>query len=120
MAKKKRPFIRLSIVFLLLILASLFYSWGYHKTGKESSMMMDVSMGDMMGENHLKEITIQDLIVQEEKSEAIQTEDSMASHHDSGGLMQSIHKITTITIVALLPFIIAGTIFLVIVWFDKS
>lgn len=119
MANRKLPFIRLTIVFGILILASLFYSWGYHKTGSESGMMMDASMGDMMGENHLKDISIRDLIVQEEQSEAVQSEDSV-EHHESGEFIRLIHNITTITIVALIPFIIAGTIFLMIVWFDKS
>ncbi|MDF2907613.1 MAG: hypothetical protein K0R34_2934 [Herbinix sp.] len=120
MAKKKMPFIRLSIVFIILIVASVFYSWGYRKSGKESGMMMDASMGDMMGENHLKDITIRDLIAQEEQMEAVQTEENSSDHHDSGKLIKSVHNITTITIVALIPFIIAGTIFLIIVWFDKS
>lgn len=121
MAKKKMPFIRLSVVFVIIIVASIFYSWGFSKTGKESGMMMDQSMGDMMGENHLKDITIRDLIVQEEQGEAVQTDNDTAEHHDSvGSLLKAIHKITTITIVALIPFIIAGTIFLMIVWFDKS
>lgn len=120
MAKKKMPFIKLSVVFVIIIIASIFYSWGFSKTGKESGMMMDQSMGDMMGENHLKDITIRDLIVQEEQSEAVQTDNNKAEHHDTGGLLKAIHSITTITIVALIPLIIAGTIFLMIVWFDKS
>ncbi|BCN29572.1 hypothetical protein [Anaeromicropila herbilytica] len=120
MAKKKMPFIKLSIVFIIIIMTSLFYSWGYSKNNQESTMMSK-SMGDMMGENHLKNITIRDLLVQEKKSNIDQSKNSTASHHDSGkGLLKLIHNITTITIVALIPFIIAGTIFLVIIWFDKS
>lgn len=121
MAKKKMPFIRLSIVFIIIIIAAIFYSWGFSKKENESGMMMDQSMGDMMGEMHLKDITIRDLIVREDQSEMVQTDNNSSEHHDSGGsLLKLIHKITTITIIALIPFILAGTIFLMIVWFDKS
>lgn len=126
MAKKKMPFIRLSIVFIIIIILSILYSWGFHRESSSKSGMMDQSMGEMMGGNHLKEITIRDLIVQEEEkkteqSEAAHSEDSNSAHHDSGGsLLQTLHRISTITIVVLMPFIIAGTIFLMIIWFDRS
>jgi len=118
MAKKKMPFFRLSIVFIIIIAASIFYSWGYNNENSSGSGMMDQSMGEMMGKNHLKDITIRDLIVQEEQSETLQIEDSNSAHH-GGSILKTLHKISTITIVALIPFIIAGTIFLMIIWFDR-
>lgn len=122
MVKKKMPFIRLSIAFLLIITAAIFYSWGYNDVNKsDAGMMMDQSMGEMMGENHLKDITIRDLIRQEENNDTEQSSDNQAEHHDTGvNLLTMLHRITTITIVALIPFIIAGTIFLMIIWFDKT
>ena len=123
MAKRKMPFIKLSIIFVLIILLAIFFSWGNNNEMGVQSSMMDQSMGNMMGENHLKDITVRDLIIQEEQIETVQTqanEESNASHHDSNGsLLETLHKITTITIVVLLPFIIAGSVFLMIVWFDR-
>jgi|GEM_PF-1330957 len=122
MAKRKMPFIKLSIIFAIMIVLAIFYSWGSSNKNSAQSSMMDQSMGNMMGENHLKDITVRDLIIQEEQSEVVQSqtnEESNASHHEStGSFLETIHKITTITIVILLPFIIAGTVFLLIIWFD--
>jgi len=122
MAKRKMPFVKLSVCFAIIIFLAIFFSWGSNYDNGVQSSMMDQSMGNMMGENHLKDITVRDLIIQEKQSEVLQAqtnEESNASHHEStGSFLETLHKITTITIVILLPFIIAGTVFLLIIWFD--
>lgn len=122
MAKRKMPFIKLSIIFAIMIILAIFYSWGNRDENDAQPSMMDQSMGNMIGENHLKDITVRDLIIQEEQSQTVQNqanEDSNTSHHDSNGsFLKTLNKITTITIVILLPFIIAGSVFLLIIWFD--
>jgi hypothetical protein len=82
--------------------------------------MMDQSMGNMMGQNHLKEITIRDLILREEQSETTQTDEHAQHHSSEGSPLSALYRITTLTIAVLIPFILAGTIFLMIIWFDKK
>lgn len=120
MDKKKLPFVRLSIVFILIILSAIFVSWGYNKESKSDMGMMGNSMGEMMGENHLQEITIRDLIVQEEQLETTQGDEHSQHHNSNTSLLSTLHKITTITIAVIIPFIIAGTVFLMIIWFDQK
>lgn len=121
MDRKKLPFIRLSIVFSIVIIIAIFYSWGFaHKT-EYGSGMMDQSMGDMMGENHLKNVTVRDLITSDAQDKIKQSEDNHSGHHDTeNSFLYTLHKITTLTITVLIPFILAGTIFLMIIWFDKT
>lgn len=121
MAKKKLPFIKLTIVFFIIILLSIFISWGNYDESSSGSGMMDQSMGNMMGENHLKDITISDLIKQQEVNETMkQGTNDTSSHHSSTGFIKILHKVTTITIVLFLPLIIAGSVFLMIIWFDRA
>ncbi len=120
MAKKKLPFIKLSIAFFIIILLAIFISWGNYKENNSGSGM-DQSMGNMMGENHLKDITISDLIKQQEVNETMkQGTNDTSSHHSSTGFLKILHKMTTITIVLFLPLIIAGSVFLMIIWFDRA
>jgi len=121
MAKKKLPFIILSIVFFIVVLLAIFISWGNYDENSSGSGMMGQSMGNMMGENHLKDITVGDLIKQQEVNETIkQGAGDTSSHHSSTGFIKIFHKITTITIVLFLPLIIAGSVFLMIIWFDRA
>lgn len=118
--KKKRNFLILVFIFASITMIKLTYDWQFNSNSSES--MMTDSMGNMMSSMHLQNITMEDLIRQQEQMDNTMTVNDEHSNHHSGGngFMTAIHKLTTGTIVILLPFIIAGTIFLTIVWFKKS
>jgi len=114
--KKKLHFWRLSLIFGTITILALMVAYGYAGPRKEDHM--GTSMGSMMKESHLRNASISDLIVQQEQMEKVTGNDSMASHHaGSGSFLGITHTLTTGTVVILLPFIIAGTVFLAIVWF---
>jgi len=116
MNKKKLPFIQLAAIFGSITLMVLFYSWGSAPSDSSSSSMMEQSMGDMM-KMHLENVTVADLVKQNEQMEVSQGGDSQASHHEAQyGFLKIMHYLTTATMVILLPFIIAGTVFLGIIW----
>lgn len=119
MVKKKMPFIKLAVLFSLITVLVLYYKWGSTTNDEADKSMMDLNMGDMMGEMHLNEITVSDLFVQEKEMVTVSSGDTyMESHHqDKSGFIVIAHKITTLIIVILLPFILAGSIFLAIIWF---
>jgi hypothetical protein len=76
--------------------------------------MMNDSMGNMMTSMHLGNVSINGLIYQEESQEAAT---GMNSHHSAeDSELNRIHYFTTLSIIILLPFIVAGTAFLSIVW----
>lgn len=85
----------------------------------QSGNMMDQSMGSMMSSMHLQEVTLNDLIRQEEQVEtpAADGDEHSGHHSETGGFLETTNKLTTGTIIILLPFIIAGTVFLAIIWF---
>ena len=115
--KKKLHFWQLFIIFASITIISLLYSWGSNSNIPVSMPMMQKSMGDMM-QMHLKDVTIADLIRQEEQpNQASQSDNDMSSHHEEQELfLKMIHQLTTATIILLLPLIIAGSIFLAIIW----
>lgn len=116
MNKKKLPFIQLAVLFGFITFMVLIYSWKSAPRGTPNSSMMEQSMGDMM-KMHLENVTVADLVKQKEQAEVSQGVDSQASHHEAQyGFLKVMHYLTTATIVILLPFIIAGTVFLAIVW----
>lgn len=123
MQKNKLPFWQLSTIFIMITLLTLGISYGYgieQNTGM-MSQMMGSSMGNMMGSMHAQNITIPDLIRQQEMMEAAtgQNQDH-ASHHEDAGPLKTTHYLTTATIAVLLPLILAGTVFLAIIWFGKT
>lgn len=76
--------------------------------------MMGQSMGNMMASMHLKNINIRDLFYQKESMNMMQ---GMQPHHNNqSGFLIISHYLTTGTIIILLPFIIAGSVFLAILW----
>lgn len=113
--KKKLHFWQLVLTFGAITVLALAASYGYNRT--QQTNMMGLSMGNMMSSMHLKNITVNDLIRQQEQVEAATGQDSMASHHNNGnGFLKTIHILTTASIIILLPFIVAGTVFLAIIW----
>lgn len=115
--KKKHHFLQLAFIFGAITIISLMASWGYRNASDASKEMMGQSMGKMMQGMHLQNITIGDLIRQQESAEAA-SNTGMESHHAGSGNtgLETGHFMTTAVIVILLPFIIAGAVFLAIVW----
>ncbi|MCX7922257.1 MAG: hypothetical protein N3B21_09645 [Clostridia bacterium] len=113
--KKKHHFLQLAVIFGVITLLTLLYAWGSREGTMSNTGMMGASMGSMMQSMHAKNITISDLIKQQEQTEM--ASGGMLSHHEGGsaGIKLS-HYLTTGIIIVLLPFIIAGAIFLGVVW----
>lgn len=121
MPKNKLPFWQLSLIFGVITLLATGISYGYRIETNMMSQMMGSTMGNMMGSMHAENITIPDLIRQEQMMETatVQSQDHESHHQDSGSL-KTTHYLTTITIVVLLPLILASTVFLTIIWFGKT
>lgn len=114
-SKKKRHFWQLSFIFISITIVSLLYNWQYKSNLQSSMSMMTQSMGNMMSSMHLQNIKLEDLFKQEKES----VENVNASHHDSQDpKLKRVHYFTTIIIIVLIPFIVAGSIFLAIVWIE--
>lgn len=112
--KKKHHFLQLVIIFGAVTIISLLSAWGYRSKVETSMKMMGQSMGNMMSTMHAKDITVSDLFKQEEKVEAAT---GMEGHHNSqDDFLKNSYNITTALIIILLPFIVAGSVFLGVVW----
>lgn len=118
--KKKLHFFRLCIIFGIITIFALLNEWSKPQSWQANNSMMSGSMGSMMSSMHLSNITLDDLIVQKEAQEApvnAGSNDSTSSHHNAkDSELGRAHYFTTLSIVVLLPFIVAGTMFLAIVW----
>lgn len=112
--RKKHHFLQLTVIFGAIVIIALASAWRY-KTDVETSMgMMGQSMGKMMQSMYLKNLSLSELVRQQEQNES---SSGMESHHENTGTaLSNTHFITTATIVVLLPFIIAGSAFLLVVW----
>ncbi|AKG36280.1 hypothetical protein [Paenibacillus durus] len=117
--KQKRPFWQLSFVFAVIIMLVLALSWS-NRT--ESAAQMDASMADMMSNETLGSATIPDLFTvgTMESPEALSGNGEHAGHHDQSGRLYAIHLIATGLLLFTLPVILAGTLFLAIVWPNSS
>ncbi|AIQ14402.1 hypothetical protein [Paenibacillus durus] len=113
--KQKRPFWQLSSVFAVIIMLVLALSWS---NPAENAAQMDASMADMMSNEILGSATIPDLftIGTMDSPEASSGNGGHSGHHDQTGRLYAIHLITTALLVFTLPIIIAGAVFLAIVW----
>lgn len=112
--KKKVHFLELAFLFGAITLLSLLSQWGYSRPVETGSDMMSGSMGNMMLSMHGSGATLADLFRQEEASDTDVSGGSHQSHHSSR--LSLIHYITTMTVIVLLPLIIAGSLFLAAVW----
>lgn len=115
--KKKHHYLQLVIVFTAVTIISLMSAWG-HRSNTETSMdmmgqMMGQSMGKMMSSMHASNISLSSLFQQQEKMEMAS---GMESHHQAGNKIKTTHFITTAVIVILLPFVLAGAVFLTVMW----
>lgn len=110
-------FYQLSFIFTSIVIISLLYNWGYIGNSKKSESMMTQSMGSMMSSMHLKNIKLSDLFKVESQKINNNSANNSTSHHEvNNSYKKDIYYITTIIIIVLTPFIVAGAIFLTIVW----
>lgn len=117
--KKKIHFWQLAIIFGSITILALINSYINYQGGQAESM--GDTMAKMMG-MHLENVTVSDLISRQEQVEAsAQNTDAqdMSSHHSgTNSYTNAVHLLAIATIVILLPFIIAGTVFLAIIWLE--
>lgn len=113
--KQKRPFWQLCSVFGVIIGLVLALSWG-NRT--EDVAQMNHSMADMMKDEHLGNTTVQELFSFEESDnpEVAADNSEHTGHHIQEGKLYTMHIVTTALLVLTLPMILAGTVFLAIVW----
>ena len=112
--KKKHHFLQLAVIFGAVTIITLLSVWGYKSNVETGMSIMGKSMGNMMQTMHASNITVGDLYQQEEQME---TATGMEGHHNNQDEFLKIsHFVTTASIVILLPFIIAGAVFLGIIW----
>ena len=124
MKKGSEHFYQLLLVFGTIIIFTQFFMWGDIRNRNASKdAMMSGTMGDMMSSMHLKNIGLKDLFKSESENRKvsksvskIKENDHSSMHGESGGIMKNIHYVTTISIIILLPIIIAGAAFLAIMW----
>lgn len=112
--KKKLHFYQLCFISIGVVVITLLINWGYFPFEGKSESMMTKSMGGMMSSMHLKNIKLSELFISE-----TQNKGSISSNNTTETTIsykKGIHYITTIIIIVLLPFIIAGTVFLTIIW----
>jgi hypothetical protein len=120
--KRKLHFFQLVIIFGAITVLALAYAWGNNRGQLSSTSMMGQSMGNMMRSMHLQNVTMGDLLKRQEQQEqqaggSIPSDGSHGSHHNGNeGFLEATHLLTTAAIVVMLPFIIAGTVFLAILW----
>ena len=112
--KKKQHFISLFLIFGVIVLFTLMNEWSKPQPLEAASSMMNDSMGNMMSSMHLGNVSIDDLLYQEASQE--EATESSSHHSAEDSELNRIHYFTTLSIIILLPFIVAGTTFLSIVW----
>lgn len=110
--KKKMNFWRLAFIFAGFAIITLFLLWSSPQESR--AQMMDNSMGNMMKQMHVSNVTIYDLLGGEE------TQSQMSSMHSNGKdtspVIVNLNFLSTGIIFLLLPIIIGGSIILTIVW----
>ncbi|WP_310828740.1 hypothetical protein [Paenibacillus pedocola] len=113
--KQKKPFWQLCSVFAVIVGLALALSWG-NRT--ENVAQMDHSMANMMKDEHLGNTTVQDLFTfgTNDSVEVASVNSEHTGHHSQEGKLYTMHIVTTALLVLTLPIILAGTVFLAIVW----
>lgn len=112
--KKKLHFYQLCFISIGVVVITLLINWGYFSPTEKTESMMTKSMGNMMSSMHLKNIKLSDIFVAEDQNKS--TMSSNNSTETTISYKKGIYYITTIIIIVLLPFIIAGTVFLTVIW----
>lgn len=116
--KKKLHFWRLAFIFGGFAIITLLLLWSSPQEPK--AQMMTNSMGNTMSQMHVSNITIYDLLRNENMQEQSQGQtDSSSSHHEGqAAAIVKLNFLTTAVIFLLLPLIIGGSIILAIVWIN--
>ena len=114
--KKKLHFWRLAFIFGGFAIVILLLLWSSPQEPK--AQMMTSSMGNTMAQMHVSNITIYDLLKNENMQEQSQSQtDSMSNHHENQSpIVVQLNFLTTALIFLLLPLIIGGSIIMAIVW----
>lgn len=115
----KLNFWRLAFLFGGLTIITLFLLWSSPQQPKAG--MMNDSMGNMMKQMHVSNITIYDLLKKGETQNPMQSQMSqmsqMSSHHQNqASIIFKLNFLSTAAIFFLLPLIIGGAVILTIVW----
>lgn len=114
--KKKLNFWRLAFLFAGLVITILFLLWSSPQ--ENQAQMMNGSMGNMMKQMHVSNITISGLLGkggQEAQVGEIMSE--MHSHHQGQTpIIYRLNYLSTAVVFLLLPLIVGGSIVLAIVW----
>jgi len=112
--KKKINFWWLAFIFGILTFFTLLLSWGITPLTFEKTGMMADTMGNMMVNMHLENVTLASLLQPGEAHMRMS-----GNYHNMAFSLKVIHYLTTATVLMLLPVITAGTIFLAIVWLGR-
>jgi multisubunit Na+/H+ antiporter MnhB subunit len=113
--KKKLNFWGLTFIFAGFTLITLFLLWSSPTEPK--AQMMNTSMGSMMKQMHLSNITLYDLLGNPKQENQMGDMSEMLKHHQNQAqVIVKLNFITTAIIFLLLPFLIGGSIVLAIIW----
>ncbi|HMM21518.1 MAG TPA: hypothetical protein PKA10_12430 [Selenomonadales bacterium] len=110
----KLHFWQLTGVFVLLVIVAVGLQWHSYQVQEKNMMtqMMGQSMGNMMRTMHASNVTTAQLLTWRTENGGM----GNSRQKESTESMQWMNRFTTNTIFILLPFIMAGTAFLLIVW----
>lgn len=116
MAKsKKQNFWLLVIVFTGITMVALQLEWNSPR-GPEAAMM-NQSMGNMMRGEHLQNITLSQLLSNNQPENMMGNASGHSEHHgEMDQMLFGINRVTTLLIFSLIPLILGGTVFLVVIW----
>lgn len=109
MKDKKKGFWLLTIIFGLLAMSALMVNLLTVTPGEDEG----ISMGGMMKAHHAENLKPGDLL---KLSESDHSMNSNQGHHEVTPVMQNIAFFTTIIIFLLLPFLLGGTVLLLVLW----
>jgi hypothetical protein len=116
MAKnKKQNFWLLAIVFTGITITALYIERNTQRG--PDAVMMNQSMGNMMKSEHLRNITMAQLLCNNPQETMMGNESDHSSHHgEMDQMLSGIHRVTTLLIFTCIPFILGGTAFLFVIW----
>lgn len=109
--KNRRYFYLITYFFAAFTVLFLVLIWGFSVNQKSNAGMMGQSMGAMMLSMHGGDVTLQSVITQTETADSSEHE----THHS--GSSDFSHYWTTALIIFCLPWILAGSAFLMVFWF---
>lgn len=114
--KKKLNFWRLAFLFAGLAIITLVLLW--NSPQEKQAQIMNGSIGNMMKQMHVSNITLYDLLVKgRQQGQMAEQMNEMHSHHqDQTPIIYKLNYLSTALIFLLLPLIIGDSIILAIVW----